>query len=128
MSCDIFLVFMTVSLPPESCAFTLMYFLSGGEEASAIPSRDLLLESENGVNGGGGKKCFDFMAAKQKGHSSGQADEQPRGLDGAWRGHRPHRASSVTVLGTTSLSPLSSDSNEVPLFYESLTSMNFWEL
>lgn len=56
MSCDIFLVFRTVGLPLESCAFTWKHFLSGGEKASAIPERSWLLKSDNGYLGVQGRR------------------------------------------------------------------------
>lgn len=55
MSCDIFLVFMTVNLPLESSIFTLIDVLSGGEDVSKIPRRDLLLKNDHGVGRGGGR-------------------------------------------------------------------------
>lgn len=68
---------MTVNLPLKSCTFTLMDILSGGEDASEIPRRDLLLKTHHRVGSGGGRGWFDFLAAKQKGHSLSPVDEQP---------------------------------------------------
>lgn len=68
---------MTVNFSLESCTFTFIDVLSGGEDASKIPRRDLLLKTDHRVGRGGGRGWFDFLAAKQKGHSSGPADEQP---------------------------------------------------
>lgn len=52
--------------------------LSGGEDASEILRRDLLLKTDHRVGRGGGRGCFDFLAAKQKGHASGPVYKQPQ--------------------------------------------------
>lgn len=98
MSCDIFLVFKTVNLPLELCTFTLMYFLSRGEKASAIPRRNLLLKSDNGVFRGGGRDGLTSWHQNKRDLLQARLVNIHKMLDVAQPAHEPCHESSVTGL------------------------------
>ena len=62
-----FLVFMTVNLPPESCAL-LPWCISYLEGKQHLQSQGGICSYRvtAGCAGGGGRACFDFLASKQR--------------------------------------------------------------
>ena len=95
------------------CTFTLMYFLSGGETASAIPRWNLFLQSDSRVCRGRGRACFDFLASKQRDALQVGPMNIHEMLDRALPAPKPCHESSVTGWGETFPNPLSFDSDEM---------------